>query len=362
MPDDTAQRAALDALTLLALPRVGLREWHRRVRTFGSATAALEEYGNASPALHQARADAIAVLDATATIGGECLAVGSARYPGALLPLTDADSDVLSPAPPILFVRGDPALLQRPAVAIVGTRHATATGLRVAERLARECAEAGVTVISGLARGIDAAAHTGALDAGSGATIAVVATGLDVTYPAAHRALQARIATEGLVVSELAPGQRPTRGSFPERNRLIAALGAVTLVVEAGHKSGALLTAHMAHDLGRMLAAVPGAFDSAASQGSNALLRDGGAQFIACTDDLLTLLGASRPDRDHVVTPAALSAAERAVWDQLSREPLDIDLVLERSGWAADACLAAVTTLELKGLVRATGAGALSRT
>jgi DNA processing protein len=237
--------------------------------------------------------------------------------------------------------------------------HATVTGLRVAERIARECAEAGAVVVSGLARGIDAAAHTGALTA-TGATIAVIGTGIDVVYPAEHRGLQARIAREGLLLSELPPSQRATRGSFPERNRLIAALSKVTVVIEAGHRSGALLTAKAAESLNRTSAAVPGTFDAAACLGSNALLRDG-AQVISCVDDALTLLGIGRVDDRRAVAPVGMTDAERAVWDVIGNAPLELDLVMERSGWAADACLAAVTTLELRGLVRATYAGALHR-
>ena len=356
MPDDTA--AVLDALTLLGCPRIGIREWHKRVAGFGSATAALEQITDHS-AVTRARDDALAALDAMDRLGGRALLISTDDYPRALHQLTDAGSASLSPAPPVLFVRGELDLLERTTVAIVGTRHASATGLRVADRLARECANAGATVISGLAKGIDGAAHAGALSV-SGPTAAVIGTGLDLTYPAEHRTLQRRIGDEGLLVSETPPGQRATRGSFPERNRLIAALASVTVVVEAGHRSGALLTALAAQSLGREVAVVPGPFDAASCQGSNALLRDG-AQVIASVDDLLQLLGAARADATKPVDLTSLSAAERAVWDQLSAEPLDLDLVLERVGWSADACLAAVTTLELKGLVRASSAGALQR-
>lgn len=358
MPGDHASAVAHAALTLLAIPRIGVREWHRRVTESGSAAAACSVSGSAAErAAAQLEADEI--LRRAETIGASLLVYGDPNYPAALSDLNRCDDAAMSPAPPVLFAHGDIALLARPTIAIVGTRHASDTGLRAAERIARECSDAGALVISGLARGIDAAAHSGAL-AGGGTTAAVIGTGLDVAYPADHRTLQRRIAREGLVLSELAPSARATRGSFPERNRLIAALASVTLVVEAGQRSGALLTAGAAVALNRGCAAVPGAFDAAATRGSNELLRDG-AHVIASTDDVLALLQLARADHRHAVPPRSLSGAERAIWDVLGTAPLELDSVVERSGWAADACLAAVTTLELKGLVRATHNGALLR-
>jgi DNA processing protein len=358
MGDDTAWQRALDALTLLELPRVGVREWHKRVALHGSPAAALRALP-VSPELDAARHDAAAALHQAAALGAHVLVLGAPDYPAPLLDLSDADTADLTPAPPIVYALGNLDLLAQPSVAIVGTRHATTTGLRVAERIAQQCAEAGITVVSGLARGVDAAAHTGALHT-TGATVAVIGTGIDVTYPADHRALQQQIATRGVVITERAPGQRATRGSFPERNRLIAALASVTLVVEAGHRSGALLTARAAASLNRNVAAVPGSFDAASCLGSNVLLRDG-ADVIASIDDLFALAGVWRGTDRDTTPPAAMTEAERAVWDVLGPSPLELDLVMERTGWAADACLAAVTTLELRGLVRATHAGALLR-
>ena len=351
-------RATLDALTLLAVPRVGLREWHRRVRDCGSATLALQEIPD-SPQRADAHAIASQALDRAATLGAHVIVHGTPGYPDALHALTECEHGDIAPAPPVLFALGNLQLLLQPAVAIVGTRHATGTGLRAAERIGRGCADAGALVISGLARGIDAAAHTGAL-AGNGSTAAVIGTGLDIAYPSDHRTLQHRIARDGLLITEQLPGARPNRGSFPERNRLIAALAQLTIVVEAGHRSGALLTAKAANALNRSCAAVPGSFDAGACLGSNELLRDG-AHVIATVDDALALLHLARADEPHSATPTNLTEAERAIWNVLGAAPLDLDLVVERSGWAAHACLAAVTTLELKGLVRATHAGALHR-
>ncbi len=358
MPGEAGRSSALAALTLLGLPRVGLREWHRRVGEAGSAAAAIAR-DEELPSTAAAVADAEVAVARAEQLGATLLVHGDAAYPAGLHDLTICDNVGISPAPPVLYAVGNCELLTLPTVAIVGTRHATGTGLRAAERIARDCADAGALVISGLARGIDAAAHAGALGS-SGFTAAVIGTGIDIAYPADHRTLQQRIAREGLLLSESPPGQRATRGSFPERNRILAALAQVTIVVEAGHRSGALLTARAAEALNRAIAAVPGAFDAASCLGSNEMLRDG-AHVIASTDDVLALLRLARADDKHLTPPPNLSEAERAIWDVLGSAPLDIDLIVERAGWAADACLAAVTTLELKGLVRATHAGALHR-
>ncbi|MBC7842701.1 MAG: DNA-protecting protein DprA, partial [Gemmatimonadaceae bacterium] len=295
-----ARRSAHDALTLLGIPRVGLREWHKRVRESGSAGMALRAIGD-TPHRAQSELAAAEALDRAAQLGARLLVFGGDDYPASLNDLTACDATEIAPAPPVLFAFGDLARLAQPAVAIVGTRHATATGLRAAERIARSCAEAGALIVSGLARGIDATAHAGALSVG-GATAAIIGTGIDVAYPADHRGLQQQIARDGILLSEQPPGQRATRGSFPERNRLIAALTQVTIVVEAGHRSGALLTARAANALNRTIAAVPGAFDNAACLGSNEMLRDG-AQVIATTDDVLAMLRLAKADAPSALPP-----------------------------------------------------------
>ncbi len=180
-------------------------------------------------------------------------------------------------------------------VAIVGTREASPYGIRVAEQLATACAEAGLVVVSGLARGVDAAAHRAAL-AARGATIGIQGTGVDVPYPASHRTLHQALATRGTVLSEMEPGTLATPGCFPRRNRIIAALCQVTVVVEAGFKSGAINTASQALDLGRTVAAVPGRIDEERAMGSNGLIRDG-AQVIGHVDDLLSLFQLSTSTR-----------------------------------------------------------------
>ena len=198
----------------------------------------------------------------------------------------------LSRSPAGLWCLGDlGALAGAPDghVAIVGTREASPYGIRVAERLAAACARSGLVVVSGLARGVDAAAHRAALAAG-GRTIGVQGTGVDVPYPASHRTLHDALVRRGTVISEMEPGTRATPGCFPRRNRLIAALCRVTVVVEAGFKSGAINTASQALDLGRTVAAVPGRIDDAGSAGANLLIRDG-AQVITEIADLLALFG-----------------------------------------------------------------------
>jgi DNA processing protein len=208
-----------------------------------------------------------------------------------------------------------------------------------------------------MARGIDGVAHVGALDVG-GRTAAVLGTGVDIAYPAGHRPLHARIREHGLLLSEELPGAHAGPGSFPKRNRLIAALASITIVVEAGVKSGALITAENAIDLGRTVAAVPGPIDVPQSAGTNRLLRDG-ATMIADVADALQLAGltpaARRPD------PDVASGAELAVWIALGDGALDVDALTLRSGLPARDCLAAVTTLELNGAIECALTGEIRR-
>jgi DNA processing protein len=192
--------------------------------------------------------------------------MGDPLYPPALHHLVDP--------PPILFLRGDPALLRIPSVTVVGSRKATPTGRRTAERLARGISEREVPVLSGRALGIDAAAHRGALE-GPGGTVAVLGSGPDMAYPPSNRRLFLRIVEKGLVVSEFPPGEKARPHHFPRRNRILAALADTVVVVEAGERSGALITVDHALDLGREVYAVPGSLDSLQSRGSNRLLTDG---------------------------------------------------------------------------------------
>jgi DNA processing protein len=247
--------------------------------------------------------------------------------------------------------------LTKPRVAIVGTRNSTGYGERITRSLTRSLVRAGVSVISGMARGIDAAAHRTAIEEG-GNTIAVLGTGIDVPYPVGHRQLHRSIAEHGLVVSENPPAMTAHKGAFPKRNRIIAALAPVTIVIEAGFRSGALNTASQALELGRIVAAVPGPIDSDQSRGSNQLLRDG-AVFIAAVDDALALLGVSAP-RESATTPT-LPDSEQKVWDATDVGFIDMDSLPGKTGLTMAECLAAVTSLEILGLVECSLAGDIGR-
>jgi DNA processing protein len=207
-----------------------------------------------------------------------------------------------------------------------------------------------------MARGIDAAAHRTAIEEG-GNTVAVLGTGIDVPYPVGHRQLHRSIAEHGLVLSENPPGATAHAGAFPKRNRIIAALAPVTIVVEAGFKSGALNTATQALELGRVVAAVPGPIDSEQSRGSNQLIRDG-AVVIASVDDALALLGVSAP-KDRPVP--SLPEQERLVWDALEGGFIEVDALAVRCGLSTPECLAAITSLEIMGLIDCSPAGEIRR-
>jgi DNA processing protein len=208
-----------------------------------------------------------------------------------------------------------------------------------------------------MARGIDATAHRAALEEG-GNTVAVLGTGVDVPYPVGHRALHQMIIDHGLCLAENPPGARAQKGSFPRRNRIIAALSPVTIVVEAGFRSGALNTAGQALELGRVVAAVPGQIDSDQSRGSNQILRDG-AVLIAAPDDALALLGVTAPA--EAVRPALLPDSEQKIWDATASGWIATDALPAATGLSMAECLAAITSLEIMGLVECSLAGELRR-
>lgn len=260
--------------------------------------------------------------------------------------------------PPVLWIRGDPAALSMPAVAIVGSRAATPYALDVGARLAGELAARGVTVVSGLARGVDSAAHRGTLSAG-GPTIAVLGSGLDRIYPPEHAGLAQDIASKGLVVSELGPGGFPLAEHFPLRNRIISGLSLAVVVVEASEKSGSLITARCAMEQGRDVMAVPGSVLTGRNRGSHSLLKDG-AKVVETADDVLDELG----------WPAARSAVQ-ASGKSLPDDPLlvhmepgemyGLDELVETTGTTASKLLPRLMELELLGLVRAAGGGRFMR-
>lgn len=286
----------------------------------------------AAPELHNSARERVQTAEAAEW------SKASPDYPAELLDL---------PNPPeVLFALGPRSTLDAPRVAIVGTRDCTAYGDRTARKIAGAITRAGGCVISGMARGIDACAHRAALEAG-GRTVAVLGTGIDVPYPRGHARLHAQISEQGLVLSESPAGTAAFRGCFPRRNRIIAALANLTIVVEAGHKSGALLTAKDALNLGRIVAAVPGPIDSPHSAGTNELLRDG-AQVIATVDDALALVGF--PAAPELPLPD-LADAEQAVWEALGKGAATIELVAHRANLSLREAMSALTALELRSLI-----------
>lgn len=254
--------------------------------------------------------------------------------------------------PPLgLFYSGDAGLLGQQAVAVVGSRRATAYGLYMAEKLGRELARAGITVVSGLARGIDTAAHRGAL-AGGGRTVAVLGCGLDVVYPRENQKLFADIAGCGALVSEFPPGTPPQPWHFPVRNRIISGLCRAVVVVEAGEKSGAMITAYLALEQGRDVMAVPGQATSKMSRGPHRLLRQG-ARLVEDAGDILEELGLTRLFTDAVgASGVSLEPAEEALLALISWEPVDVDTLSVKSGLPVSQVLTILSFLELKGLVR----------
>ena len=272
-----------------------------------------------------------------AGVGARAITRDHPEYPSRLLELAYP--------PPVLYVRGTLASAHPPAVAIVGTRHASSYGLRVARAIATACARAGATVISGLAHGIDGASHEAALAAG-GRTVAVLGTGLDLVYPRGHRTLQQRIGAEGLLLSELPSHSSGHGGSFPLRNRIIAALADITVVVEAGVKSGALITANHALELHRLVACVPNAIDVPSAAGSNALLKRS-AEPILCADDVLTMLNL----RASPTVGQRLNGAAAACWDAVQQGALDVASIAAASGLSPRATASAIAALEVEGLL-----------
>jgi DNA processing protein len=248
--------------------------------------------------------------------------------------------------PPGLFVRGagDLELLARPAVSVVGARACSPYGAHVARSLGRELAGAGLVVVSGLARGVDGEAHRGALEA-AGATVAVLGCGIDRDYPASHRTLAAEIAERGLIVSEYAPGVEPAPWRFPARNRIVAGLSAVTVVVEAREASGALITADLALEEGREVFAVPGEITAALSKGTNALLRLG-ATPVTSSADVLESFGLVAT----ASAPSPVAGDAGAVLARLRDAAATADELARATGLDAGAVAAALTELELSGL------------
>jgi DNA processing protein len=262
--------------------------------------------------------------------------------------------------PPFLYYRGNPALLHNQALAMVGSRNGSPYGIRMTERLAWSLTKNGLVVVSGLARGIDTAAHHGALSA-QGGTIAILGSGLDVVYPPENEKLYQQIVDHGLVCSEFPLGALPERQNFPIRNRIISGLSLGVVIVEATLKSGSLITARLALDQGREVFAVPGSIESFKSSGTHRLIKEG-AKLVENAQDILEELQwpkAVQPVREdrgalspEAPSPPPLSPGEKKIWDLLLDEPLHVDQMARQSGLNIAPLLSTLLEMELKGLIK----------
>jgi DNA processing protein len=329
-----AEQDLLDRLRLIRSANIGPVTYFQLLARFGNAAAALaaipqlaSRSGGRAPRIADLK-DVAAEIDAVQRLGARYLFLGQGLYPPLLAEIESA--------PPAIIVRGDLRLVERPAVAIVGARNASAAACRFARDLARGLAEAGVLVVSGLARGIDSAAHHGAL---GGGTAGVIASGIDIAYPPENRELQEHVATKGLLIAEQPPGREPLARHFPYRNRIIAGMTLGTVVVEAAPKSGSLITARLAAEAGREVMAVPGSPLDPRAQGCNSLIREG-ATLIQSAADVLESI---RPIASTISAPkmvfrpqpvcADASDSERGlVLGLLSHAPVQVDEVIRQSG------------------------------
>jgi len=357
--DPAAEQPYWIALSLV--PGVGPVGFVRLLHRFGSARAAwaagpslLGELprlpDDAAPALARLSREGVAAVAERVTVatqrsGGAVITALDAGYPPSLA--------AVDPRPPVLYVAGDPASMHALCVAVVGTRRATGYGRACAAEIGDELARAGVTVVSGLALGIDGQAHEAAVVAG-GRSVAVLPSPLDRVYPPRHRHLAARlVATGGALVSELAPQHSPGRPDFARRNRIIAGLARAVVVVEAPDGSGALLTVAAAIDYGREVFAVPGPIDAIASRGCNRLIADHQATIVTSAAGLLHRIGAVPGGRP--VSVASLSDAEGMVLNSLLQRPASIEELIGRTKLATGSLASTLTLLESRGLVESYG-------
>lgn len=356
----------IDWLRLTRSENVGPMTFRRLLARFGSAEAALAALPDLAHAggarrsvVIAGRDDALREVAAIAAIGGRILTLHDHEYPALLREIADA--------PPLIVVLGDAALLGRPSVAIVGARNASTHGARFANRLAAELAERGYTVVSGLARGIDTAAHLGA---GAGHTVAVMAGGADVVYPRENAKLHDAIRAEGCIVSEMPPGAEPQARHFPRRNRIVSGLASGVVVVEAAARSGSLITARLAAEQGREVMAVPGFPADPRASGPNALIKDG-ATLVETVEDVIAALAqptipaqpalpgfaeeveAPLPSRFAGVETTPENRAERyeRLLNSLTSAPLPVDVALRECQLSAAEGAVALLELELAGRI-----------
>jgi len=366
------QAEAFARIRLLRSPNIGPVGYRQLLARFGTAAAALDALpdlaGRGKGPYRPAAADGIErEVAAVRKAGARYLFHDQPDYPALLAELDNA--------PPILTCRGKLALASEPCVALVGARNASAAAVKLAREFAAALAEAGFTVVSGLARGIDGAAHEGALSHHARATIGVIASGIDIAYPPQHTALQERIATEALLIAEQPPGTEPRGRHFPRRNRIIAGLASGTLVVEAAPQSGSLITARLAGEAGREVMAIPGSPLDTRASGCNQLIREG-AVLVQTPDEVVELLqsftGAPRSrfrvsegpqDFDYAELAEAEAGGEGAdaIAALLSSAPISVDELIRQSGASAAAVHMALLELELAGEIEHEGNGLVRR-
>jgi DNA processing protein len=356
------QKDLLDRLRLIRSTNIGPVTYFQLLRRYGTAGAALDAIpqlairgGGKAPILADLR-DVAREIEAVERLGARYLFVGQGLYPSLL-----AEIDT---APPALIVRGDLKLLDRPTIGIVGARNASAAACRFARGLAQELAREGVLVVSGLARGIDTAAHLGAIEGG---TVGVIASGIDISYPPENRDLQEDIATRGLLIAEQPPGREPLARHFPYRNRIIAGMSLGTVVVEAAPKSGSLITARLAAEAGREVMAVPGSPLDPRAQGCNQLIRDGATLIQSAAD----VLEAIRPISSRVaqrstdyraepMTDDPTSADRTTIMDLLGHAPVQIDEIVRQSALPPAMVQIVLLELELAGRLERHAGGRVS--
>lgn len=356
----------LTTLRLIRSRRVGAMTFHRLVQEHGSVAEALDalpDIARAAGVKAYSPCPASAAereLSAGKKAGARLICYGEPDYPTPLYNLPDA--------PPVLWLRGQADLLTRPMIALVGARNASSLGTRMARKLAGELGEAGFVVTSGLARGIDAAAHLAALPHG---TVAVLAGGVDVVYPMENLTLMDQIADEGAILSEQPVGMQPLARHFPMRNRIISGLSRAVVVVEAALKSGSLITARNALDQGREVMAVPGHPIDARASGCNTLIRDG-AVLVRTTNDILsTLDDPPAPQRSvarmPLPKPAPRATEPETVGDGsqilplLGPTPIAVDQLIRDCALPADQVMPILTLLELEGRIERRAGGLISR-
>lgn len=353
------------ALQLLRTPGVGPVSWRQLLLRFGSAVAAVEALPDlaARGGKRLALADRRSIeteLTRVAALGARHIFQTDADYPALL---AEAEG-----APAAIIIRGDIALTNKPTLAMVGARNASAIACRFARQIAAELAREGVTIVSGLARGIDTAAHVGAM--AHGATAAVIASGIDIAFPPENAALQADLGETQLLIAEQPPGTQPLARHFPARNRIIAGLGLGTLVVEAAPKSGSLITARRAGDFGREVMAVPGSPLDPRAQGCNLLIREG-ATLVQSAADVLDLINPmdARMVRDAArdwaddsgsIAPDAADQDRRRIAGLLGPVPVPVDELVRQSGCAANVVALVLLELELAGRVERHAGGRVS--